>query len=214
MRKKDPENEKVQRAAILTAAWKLFWEKGYEKTTLQDILREIGGSKGRFYYYYKSKAELLGSLFELFDEKYEQTYRGFAPGMSGNEKMMRLQAAIFRFLEEEVGCELLTNLYLTQLEGKTEVDFWTTSRVYHDIMTEIVEQAVAENDVRADIPVSEIVDSVIVVERGQFFDWCLKRGAYSLRERGLKKVAVHLGGFHKKYEGFAGPAFLDGSKTQ
>ena len=43
-RNKHPE-ETVQR--ILTTASKLFLEKGYEKTSLQDIIRETGLSKGR-----------------------------------------------------------------------------------------------------------------------------------------------------------------------
>ena len=205
MRKKDPENEKLQRETILTMAWKLFYQKGYENTTLRDILRETGGSKGKFYYYFSTKAELLLSLYEIFDRKYLEAYRGFHEKMSANEKMIRLQLEVFRFLEQEVGHKLLKNLYLTQLEGKTQIDFWSSSRVYHDILRDIVAQAMEEGSIRSDIPVEEVIDSVIVIERGQFIDWCLKDGAYSLSGRGLRKVAVHLGGFSKKYESYEEP---------
>ena len=50
-RNKHPE-ETVQR--ILTTASKLFLEKGYEKTSLQDISRETGLSKGAIYQHFSS----------------------------------------------------------------------------------------------------------------------------------------------------------------
>lgn len=202
MRRKDPENEKAQRAAILAAAMKLFREKGYEQTTLQDILAEVGGSKGKFYYYFSSKAELLSSMYQVFDEKYLEIYHSFKKDMDANEKMVRIQTGIFRFLENEVGHEMLTDLYLIQLQGSTKIDFWDTSRVYFEILKEIITQAVEEGQVRSDIPVEEIAASVIVAERGQFIDWCLHRASYSLSDKGIKKVAVLLGGFGKIYENF------------
>ena len=205
MRKKDPENERIQREAILTAAWKLFYKQGYERTSIQEIIDEIGASKGRFYYYYSSKAELLNSLYILFDEKYLEIYNDLNKDLCGDDKMILLQKGIFRFLEEEVGWEMLRNLYLIQLEGKTGIDFWASFRVYRSIMREIIEQAVAENTVRADLPVEEIIDSVIVVQRGQLIDWCLQKGNYVLSDHGLKKMAIHLGGFSKIYEGYSVP---------
>ena len=55
-RNKHPE-ETVQR--ILTTASKLFLEKGYEKTSLQDIIRETGLSKGAIYHHFSSKEAIF-----------------------------------------------------------------------------------------------------------------------------------------------------------
>ena len=71
MRTKDEFNEQRQRQQLLNAAWKLFYQKGYQNTTMEDILKEAHCSKGRLYYYFHAKAELLDSMYELFDEKYE-----------------------------------------------------------------------------------------------------------------------------------------------
>ena len=68
MRTKDEFNEQRQRQQLLNAAWKLFYKKGYQNTTMEDILKEAHCSKGRFYYYFHAKAELLDSMYELFDE--------------------------------------------------------------------------------------------------------------------------------------------------
>ena len=39
MRTKDEENEQRQRQQILNTAWQLFYQKGYQNTTMEDILR-------------------------------------------------------------------------------------------------------------------------------------------------------------------------------
>ena len=44
---------------ILDTAGRLFMEKGYDKTSLQDIMNETGLSKGAIYYHFSSKEEIL-----------------------------------------------------------------------------------------------------------------------------------------------------------
>ena len=52
----------VRKNEILYAARKFFFQKGYEQTTIQDIIDELGIAKGTFYYYFKSKIDLLDQL--------------------------------------------------------------------------------------------------------------------------------------------------------
>jgi len=50
---------------ILKEAHELFIEKGYEATTIQDIVDRLGGlTKGAIYYHYKSKEEIFEALFK------------------------------------------------------------------------------------------------------------------------------------------------------
>lgn len=56
---KEPEE---RRNEILDTAERLFFTKGYSKTTIIDILNEIGIAKGTFYYYYKSKEEVMDAI--------------------------------------------------------------------------------------------------------------------------------------------------------
>jgi len=51
-----------RRNEILDAAEMLFTMKGYTKTTIIDILNEIGIAKGTFYYYFKSKEEVMDAI--------------------------------------------------------------------------------------------------------------------------------------------------------
>ncbi len=48
---------------ILDTAQKLFLEKGYEHTTIQDIVNELGGlTKGAVYHHFKSKEEIMDAV--------------------------------------------------------------------------------------------------------------------------------------------------------
>ena len=54
----------LKRAAILDAAEKLFFEKGYDRTSVQDLLDALGMSKGGFYHYFDSKEAVLRAVSE------------------------------------------------------------------------------------------------------------------------------------------------------
>ena len=52
----------LRREAIIRTAERLFFEKGYEETSIQDILDELSISKGGFYHHFDSKIALLGEI--------------------------------------------------------------------------------------------------------------------------------------------------------
>ena len=61
-RNKHPE-ETVQ--LILDVATRLFLEKGYENTSVQDIIDNLGGlTKGAIYHHFKSKEEILAAVID------------------------------------------------------------------------------------------------------------------------------------------------------
>ncbi|MCJ8010792.1 TetR/AcrR family transcriptional regulator [Paenibacillus sp. KQZ6P-2] len=47
---------------ILSVSAKLFTEKGFDKTSIQDIIQELGMSKGAVYHHFKSKDEILEAV--------------------------------------------------------------------------------------------------------------------------------------------------------
>lgn len=59
----------VRRREILMVARKLFVQKGYDKTSINDILEIVDIAKGTFYYYFSSKEEVLESIIvDIVDE--------------------------------------------------------------------------------------------------------------------------------------------------
>lgn len=85
-RNKYPE-ETVEK--ILTAAMRLFLEKGYERTTIQDIVDQLGGlTKGAVYHHFKSKEEIMDAVTEkmFWDNDPFEKVRG-REDLTGLEKM-------------------------------------------------------------------------------------------------------------------------------
>ena len=63
----------ARRQEILRAAEKLFYMKGYENTSVQDVLMEAGISKGGFYHHFESKVKLLEEIaLARTEEGYER----------------------------------------------------------------------------------------------------------------------------------------------
>ena len=54
----------VRKQEFLDAAQKLFYEQGYDQTSVNTIIDAVGVSKGTFYHYFKSKEDLLDALAE------------------------------------------------------------------------------------------------------------------------------------------------------
>jgi AcrR family transcriptional regulator len=82
----------VRKNEILDIALALFYEKGYEKTTIEDILTRTGISKGTFYYYFEAKEDVLKVLaWREAEKKLELTRKIVeAEGRSALDKLNQI----------------------------------------------------------------------------------------------------------------------------
>ena len=61
-----------RRLEFINAAEALFNEKGFENTSVDDIVQRVGVAKGLFYYYFKSREELLAAIVDRILDEMEQ----------------------------------------------------------------------------------------------------------------------------------------------
>jgi TetR/AcrR family transcriptional regulator, transcriptional repressor for nem operon len=54
------------RERLLDAAMRLFWEKGYNSTSIADILREAGANSGSLYHFFPTKQDLLVAVLDRY----------------------------------------------------------------------------------------------------------------------------------------------------
>jgi TetR/AcrR family transcriptional regulator, cholesterol catabolism regulator len=78
---------------LRAAAVRLFQAQGYEAVTIDDIVAEVGGTKGGFYYYFPSKADLLVALHEEYTAYSLECYRA-ALEAAGPNPRRQLEAFI------------------------------------------------------------------------------------------------------------------------
>lgn len=89
-RNKHPE-QTIER--IVDAAFALFVEKGYENTSIQDIIDHLGGlSKGAIYHHFKSKEEIFNAVAQKIDRNNEAFYAVIRDdaSLNGLQKLHRM----------------------------------------------------------------------------------------------------------------------------
>ncbi len=173
-------NERNTKGRIISAAWKLFYEQGYDDTTIEDIIFESGTSKGSFYHYFDGKDALLSSLSFLFDEQYENLGKSMPDGMSAFEKLIYINSKVFLFIENTVPIELLSRLLSSQLVTKGEKHLLDYDRTYYKLLRRIITEGQERGELRDDLPVNELVKDYALCERAMMYDYCICEGNYSL----------------------------------
>ena len=173
-------NSRNTKGRIISAAWKLFYEQGYENTTVEDIVFESETSKGSFYHYFDGKDALLGTLANVFDEKYEELRASMAPDMDAIGKLTYLNHELFAMIDGGVSMDLLARLLSTQLLARGEKHLLDRNRTYFRLLRQIVTEGQKAGQLRTDRTVNEIVKAYALWERALMYDWCLCGGEYSL----------------------------------
>jgi AcrR family transcriptional regulator len=72
----DPAAHSVKREAFVDVGLRLMQARGYEQMSIQDVLDEVGASRGAFYHYFDSKQQLLGAMV---DRIADQALESLAP---------------------------------------------------------------------------------------------------------------------------------------
>ena len=175
-------NARNTRGKIVNAAWKLFYEQGYEDTTVEEIIELSGTSKGSFYHYFDGKDALLSTLSTLFDEKYEELMEILDPEMPAMEQLLFLNSELFGMIENSIALDLLKRLYSTQLTTSGEKHLLDYNRIYYRLLRKIIAKGQADGQLNSRSSVSEMVKLYALCERALLYDWCLCSGEYSLRQ--------------------------------
>jgi len=77
--------------SIIAVSAKLFMEKGYDKTSMQDIVDALGMSKGAIFHHFKSKEDILDAVMnESFEQAKAQIYDTF-DDMEGSDTRGKLE---------------------------------------------------------------------------------------------------------------------------
>lgn len=192
MKKKNTQSTKKK---IVSAAWKLFYEQGYNGTTIDDIVAESGTSKGSFYHYFNGKDDLLSSLAYLFDEKYEELEEIMPEDMPSTEKMLFLNKELFRMIDDSISIDLLTQLLSSQLITKNEKSLLDRNRTYFRLLRSIVISGQKNGEISDENSANDIVKAYALYERAMLYDWCLCNGEYSLSDYSAKMLPMFLNGY-------------------
>ena len=139
---------------ILDVAFRRFMEKGYEHTSIQDIIDHLGGlSKGAIYHHFKSKEDILMAVSDRMTAKSNQMLAAIrdCPGLSGKEKLKTIfKESINRPVQNDIftvapnfhsNSKLLSSLLHETIEEAAP-----------DYILPIIEQGIEDGSVKTDYP--------------------------------------------------------------
>ena len=172
---------KNTKGRIVSAAWDLFYEQGYDNTTVDEIVEKSGTSKGSFYHYFESKDALLSSLSYLFDEKYEELQPDLNEEDNAFDTLIFLNQELFDMVDNKVDHELVSRLYSTQMVTKGERSLMDNSRLYYKLIRQIVVRGREKGEITQDMTVNDTVRYYAMCERALIIEWCLAGWSFSLK---------------------------------
>ena len=191
-------NANQTKSRIVTAAWKLFYQYGYDNTTIDDIVDAAQTSKGSFYHYFESKDALLSSLSYLFDEKYKELEAQMDPDMSPVDKLLMMNQEVFLMIENTVSVSLLSQLFSSQLVTKGERHLLDPDRTYYKLLRQIAVEGKDKGLFLDELTVTDITKAYAVYERAIMYDWCISSGNYSICQYSKTMLPLFLRGMLKK----------------
>jgi TetR/AcrR family transcriptional regulator, fatty acid metabolism regulator protein len=176
---KTKENGKYQR--ILEAAVKVFAEQGFHQSTISQIAREAGVADGTIYLYFKNKDDIL---VQFFTYKTKQVFDKFREEVDKAENSFdKLRNLIRRHLQEFQNDRNMAVLYQAETHQNSrlvEEQIRDMSKLYLDIVSEIVEQGQEEGCIRKDIYVGLVKRFILGGVDEVINTWLHSGGKYDL----------------------------------
>jgi AcrR family transcriptional regulator len=183
---KKPEERKTE---ILDAAEKLFHTKGYEATTISDIIAKAGIARGTVYYYFKSKDEIMDAVIE---RSIVNQIESLMPIV--NKQNLDAVAKIKQIITENSKMNLANQDMLDYLHQPQNVTMHQKSLVQGvrksaPVIAQIIQQGVDEGQFKTEYPLE--LAEIILVGISFLFDPSIfprSRAEYLTRMRALADV--------------------------
>lgn len=205
-KEKEPGKRQLQTAAnrsrIIETSRQLFFDNGYDGTTMTDIIEATGLSNGTIYNLYASKIDILQEIYSGYvdvplhlNDDYER-------------KVLDPTASIVGFMEDyiglwmKVGWSVAINVYKAWAELPAAASCESLSSLLRSqrVKTELREfiaHAQAAGTMTRDYSPEEIEDILSTHERGILYLWGLLKGEYDFAGAARKQIPLVISAFLK-----------------
>ncbi|MEV8468414.1 TetR/AcrR family transcriptional regulator [Fluviibacterium sp. DFM31] len=145
-----------RRAEIVETAERLFREVGYANCSVETIIREVGVAKGTFYYYFKSKPDILEAIVDKTLRQIVEIAEGIAddPSLTAMQKMAALLGN--SHIGNDDSLDVAEMLHLPENRELHELTNVQTVLQLSPILARIVEQGIDEGVFEVENPLETI----------------------------------------------------------
>lgn len=182
------EAAEVTRESLIDAALTVFGRKGYSLTTLSDVAKEVGVTRGAIYWHFGGKEELYAALVK---ERFAHANAIFNNIIDSNltpqEKVRGLLVKTLEYVEEDEQYLAVLELTLSKTESTPGTEFMQQQRSFAvkavaDALSEILEEGRKLGQFRADMAVQVTAYAALGILLGVISIWLIDRTAFSPKE--------------------------------
>ncbi|KAA1427810.1 TetR/AcrR family transcriptional regulator [Nocardioides antri] len=181
------------RERILSAAFVLFQESGYEGTSVNRIARAAGMTPAAIYWHFPSKQDVLAAMLtQMYERSYAELKGSVRPDAPAVERLGDYVRAYVRIQLESVG-ERRNHSYsalASSLTDESQRELGRLSRPYIGLMREILRQGIDEGDF--DIDDVSVTSYAISTMCEYVFTWFRRGGRLSIEQAADKHLELVL----------------------
>ncbi len=173
----------------MNAAAELFQQYKINEVGVRDIAEKANVTTGTFYYYFKSKNDILDKVYHSADKEFENIFK------TGLSKTVYCEKIV------EFFCSVLANKVM-----KDGVDFTryrmfemrihsTTENELYRGMIELIKKAQETGELRNDFEAEEMNNFLFLVFRGTIYEWCIQEKQFELVKELEKAIGYAIRSF-------------------
>jgi TetR/AcrR family fatty acid metabolism transcriptional regulator len=171
------------RQRLYDAALELIVKKGFGNVAISDITDKAGVSKGNFYYYFRSKDELLLEEFLKVDRYLDAAMEKISKQYgSPLEQLEAITKAGVRYINDQ-GVTVIKAVYSSEIDPSMKKPrMGDSDRSIIRIVGRLMREAQERGELRRDISAESITEYFLQSYRGIAYEWCLRDGQFDFVE--------------------------------
>ncbi len=130
-----------RRRAVLDVARRVFSEKGYHKTSIDDLIESAGIARGTFYLYFSSKRAIFDALLDSLLVMLQSTVRRIETGPDAPPPVDQMYAAVDRILDTLLENRETARILLRDAVG-IDADFDQKLHDFYGSLLTMIERAI------------------------------------------------------------------------
>lgn len=173
------------RQKLLDSGLSVFSRAGYERATVDEIVRDAGFSKGAFYVHFESKEDLFWAMLEERIQNAQDTFRqALTPGVGIAENLRNVLRRLFALSTDDPKWSAMFLEFVAHgaRNEKVRERLQYMYRSWRSLIVEALNLAQGSGTIRKDIDIDFIASALIALVEGSITQWRLAPNEVRLEE--------------------------------
>ncbi|MCO7223351.1 TetR family transcriptional regulator [Pleionea sp. CnH1-48] len=200
MPRKTKEEAEQTRLLLLSTALEVMSQKGVSKTTLNDIAKAAGLTKGAIYWHFNNKAQLMDEVITHYSQQVdEESERVMEEQEHPIKKILAGVDYYFAQLEASDDLQRVYQLLYHKCEFTEEMSVLiermkTDLQHAFELFSTPIEQAQSQGLIGSDTDKENVVRGLIILVNGLMELWTFQQADWSIRQQAQLQLGIYLRG--------------------